>query len=54
MLGRLVEVCVVLDRAAALSERGSRVTVGTLCDRAATPRNLLILAEARPKEPVSS
>lgn len=47
MLGRLVEVAVVLDRAAALAERGSQVEVGTLCDRAATPRNLLILAQAR-------
>jgi hypothetical protein len=47
MLGRLVEVGVVLDRAARVAERGSRVEVGMLCDQAATPRNLVILAEAR-------
>lgn len=44
MLGRLVEVAVVLDRAAALAEAGGRVTVATVFTRAATPRNLAIFA----------
>jgi SAM-dependent methyltransferase len=44
MLGRLVEIAVVLDRAAALEERGARVTVATLFDRAASPRNVALFA----------
>lgn len=44
MLARLVEVAVVLDRAAALSERGAEVVVATITPRAATPRNLAIFA----------
>jgi hypothetical protein len=35
---------VVLDRAAALEERGARVTVATLFDRAASPRNIALFA----------
>jgi SAM-dependent methyltransferase len=45
MLARLVEVTVVLDRAAALAESGARITVATFVRRAVTPRNLVILAE---------
>ena len=45
MLARLVEIAVVLDRAAALAESGARVTVATFVQRAATPRNIVILAE---------
>ncbi|MFT3773868.1 MAG: methyltransferase [Minicystis sp.] len=56
MLGRLVEVAVVLDRAAALQEKGSRVRVATMTARAATPRNLAIFASraAERLPPVSS
>ena len=46
-LGRLVEVAVVLDRAAALQEAGATVRVATLCERAVTPRNLAIFASRR-------
>ncbi len=45
MLARLVEVAVVLDRAAALAETGARITVATFVERAVTPRNIVILAE---------
>jgi SAM-dependent methyltransferase len=45
MLARLVEIAVVLDRAAALAESGARITVATFVERAATPRNIVILAE---------
>lgn len=45
MLARLVEVAVVLDRAAALTESGARVTVATFVQRAVTPRNIVILAD---------
>jgi SAM-dependent methyltransferase len=45
MLARLVEVAVVLDRAAALVESGARVTVATFVERAVTPRNIVILAD---------
>jgi SAM-dependent methyltransferase len=44
MLARLVEVAVVLDRAAALEESGALVQVATLFDRAVTPRNLAVFA----------
>lgn len=44
MLARLVEIAVVLDRAAALAESGARITVATFVERAATPRNIVILA----------
>lgn len=49
MLARLVEVAVVLDRAAALEESGARVQVATLCDRAVTPRNLALFASRAPE-----
>ncbi|MBD8238918.1 methyltransferase [Pseudomonas fluorescens] len=42
---RPLEVWLVLDRALFLSERGYRVEVGSFCDAALTPRNLLVLAE---------
>ena len=45
MLARLVEVAVVLDRAAALAESGARITVATFVERAVTPRNIVILAD---------
>jgi SAM-dependent methyltransferase len=45
MLARLVEVAVVLDRAAALAESGARITVATFVQRAVTPRNIVILAD---------
>lgn len=49
MLGRLVEVAVVLDRAARLQESGAHVEVAAICDRAATPRNLAIFASRAPE-----
>lgn len=42
---RALEVWLVLDRALWLTEQGYHVQVGTFCDPAITPRNLLILAE---------
>lgn len=48
MLARLVEIAVVLDRAAALTESGHHVLVGTLFDRAVTPRNIALLATRNP------
>lgn len=44
MLARLVEIAVVLDRAAALAESGHHVQVVTLFERAVTPRNIAVLA----------
>jgi SAM-dependent methyltransferase len=44
MLARLVEIAVVLDRAAALAETGARITVATFVERAVTPRNIVIIA----------
>jgi SAM-dependent methyltransferase len=44
MLGRLVEVAVILDRAARLAEEGHHVLVATVFERAATPRNVAIFA----------
>lgn len=44
MIARLVELAVVLDRAAALEERGLSVEVATLFDRAVTPRNIAVFA----------
>jgi SAM-dependent methyltransferase len=44
MLARLVEVAVVLDRAAALEERGLSVEVAAIFERAATPRNVGVFA----------
>ncbi len=46
MLARLLEIAVVLDRAAALEERGLAVRVVTLCERAVTPRNIALFASA--------
>lgn len=48
MLARAVEIAVVLDRAAALEERGHHVRVGTLFERAVTPRNVALLASRDP------
>ena len=44
MLARLVEVAVVLDRAAALEESGQRAQVVTLFDGAVSPRNIALFA----------
>ncbi len=44
MLARLVEIAVVLDRAAALEESGHQVRVATLFERAVTPRNIALFA----------
>jgi len=44
LLARLVELCVVLDRAATLEERGHAVRVATFCERRVTPRNLALFA----------
>jgi hypothetical protein len=44
---RPLEVWLVLDRALWLAEQGYCVQIGTFCDPAITPRNLLILAEKR-------
>ena len=48
MLARLLEVAVVLDRAAALEESGDRVQVATLFDRSVTPRNIAVFASRAP------
>ena len=42
---RPLEVWLVLDRALFLGEQGYRVEVGTFCEPALTPRNLMVLAE---------
>jgi len=42
---RPLEVWLVLDRALYLGERGYRVEVGSFCETALTPRNLMVLAE---------
>lgn len=42
---RGLEMWLVLDVALGLEEAGFTVRVGTFCDRALTPRNLLVLAE---------
>lgn len=44
MLARLVELSVVLDRAALLEESGHFVRVATLFDRRVTPRNISLFA----------
>ncbi|HEY3665806.1 MAG TPA: methyltransferase [Polyangiaceae bacterium] len=44
MLARLVELSVVLDRAAHLLEHGYSVRVATLFERAVTPRNISLFA----------
>ena len=42
---RPLELWLVLDRALFLAENGYRVEVGTFCESALTPRNLMVLAE---------
>jgi len=42
---RPLELWLVLDRALFLGEHGYRVDVGTFCESALTPRNLMVLAE---------
>ena len=42
---RPLEVWLVLDRALFLTERGYTVEVGSFCETALTPRNLMVLAE---------
>jgi hypothetical protein len=44
---RALEVWLVMDLALGLEEAGFEVEVGTFCDRALTPRNLMVLAERR-------
>ncbi|WP_228160635.1 methyltransferase [Marinobacter bohaiensis] len=47
---RPLEVWMVLDYAVFLEERGYRVRLGTFCERALTPRNLLLDAERVPAQ----
>jgi SAM-dependent methyltransferase len=54
LLARLVEVSVVLDRAALLEERGQSVLVGELFEQRITPRNTVLLATADPTRLVSA
>jgi hypothetical protein len=49
LLARLVEVTVVLDRAALLEESGQSVLVAELFEQRVTPRNTVIFATAEPK-----
>jgi hypothetical protein len=49
LLARLVEVAVVLDRAAVLEESGQSVLVAQLFEQRVTPRNTLLLATADPR-----
>lgn len=42
---RPLELWLVLDRALFLAENGYRVEIGTFCEPALTPRNLMVLAE---------
>jgi SAM-dependent methyltransferase len=44
LLGRVIEIAVILDRAAHLLERGYAVQVATLFERAVTPRNIVLFA----------
>ena len=44
--GRVLELRIVLDRALWLAERGFAVSLTTFCERAVTPRNLLLTARA--------
>ncbi len=48
MLARVIELAVVLDRAAYLIERGYAVRVATLFERAVTPRNVALFASREP------
>ena len=45
--GRVLELRIVLDRALWLAEQGFAVSLTTFCDRALTPRNLLLTARRR-------
>lgn len=45
--GRVLELRIVLDRALWLAEQGFAVSLATFCDRAVTPRNLLLTARRR-------
>lgn len=51
LLARLVELTVVFDRAAYLSERGLGVRVAELFERGVTPRNSLLLASPNRRHP---
>ncbi len=44
--GRVLELRIVLDRALWLAEQGFAVSLATFCDRAVTPRNLLLSARS--------
>jgi SAM-dependent methyltransferase len=44
LLGRVIEIAVILDRAAHLMEHGYAVQVATLFERAVTPRNIALFA----------
>jgi hypothetical protein len=44
--GRVLELRIVLDRALWLAEQGFAVSLATFCERAVTPRNLLLTARA--------
>jgi len=54
LLGRLVEVSVVLDRAALLEEQGQSVLVVELFERRITPRNTVLVATAEPQRLAAS
>ena len=49
LLARLVEVTIVLDRAALLEEWGQHVLVAELFEQRVTPRNTVLLASAHAK-----
>jgi predicted RNA methylase len=49
LLARVVELAVVLDRAAALEEHGQHVLVAELFEQRVTPRNTVLIATADPK-----
>ena len=44
--GRVLELRIVLDRALWLAEQGFAVSLTTFCERALTPRNLLLSARS--------
>jgi SAM-dependent methyltransferase len=55
MLARLVELAVILDRAAALEESGQHVIVGALFERSISPRNIALFASStRERLPATS
>ncbi len=49
LLARLVEVAVVMDRAARLEESGQSVLVAELFEQRVTPRNTVLIATADPR-----